>query len=266
MLCLLFTLVSCSGMYYHPSPTKFYDPKDFGLEYEIRQFQSKDGTQLHGWYLPAENSKGLILFYHGNAENISSHFLNLAWITRFNYDVFIFDYRGYGRSGGNPHPEGIYYDSLAALEYAQKLNRTNRLIVYGQSLGGNIAFRAVQDSSVKVDELILDSTFLSYQDMAFEKLTEIWPLIPFSPLAYLLFNDHYASARGIDKLQSMRSLVIHGEYDKIVPLKFGKEVFEKLKASRKLFWSIPKGRHTDIFHRENKIWRKKFLDYLNSKS
>ena len=89
---LVLFLPACSNIAYQPSKKFFYEPKKFGLNYDDVYFKSRDGTSLHGWFFPApedKEEKGIVIQFHGNAENITTHFLSLAWITKNTYSLFI---------------------------------------------------------------------------------------------------------------------------------------------------------------------------------
>src|SRR5262245_39943051 len=91
---------SCSHVFYQPSPKQYVNPAQFKLKYENLSFQSADGTKLNGWFFPAKTKKpkGTIVQFHGNAQNISTHFFSLIWLIEEGYNFFTFDYRGYGKS------------------------------------------------------------------------------------------------------------------------------------------------------------------------
>jgi alpha-beta hydrolase superfamily lysophospholipase len=270
LLFLLF-LVSCSNVFYQPSRVLYADPKKFVNEVDVVWFKSNDGTKLNAWWMPSTKikPKGTIVFFHGNAENLSSHFLNLAWITHEGYNLFIFDYRGYGASEGSPNPSGIYEDSFAALdkgfELHQKFSPKEKFIVYGQSLGGVIALRALADwrFSNDIDLLVQDSTFMSYKDLAFDKLNSFWLTFLISPLAFVLISDKFSSDQVIDKIK-IPMLVISGDKDYIIPLKFTKEIYKNSKSKKKWFWQIENGIHGDVFAYHDFKYRKKFLELLNN--
>lgn len=102
-------------------------PDQLGLDYRDIYFSSSDNLQLHGWWFPAEEkSNALILFLHGNAQNISTHSAAVYWLTRHQYDVFIFDYRGYGLSQGQPELDGAIKDIYHAMDYARKHYPTDK--------------------------------------------------------------------------------------------------------------------------------------------
>lgn len=265
-------LSGCSGFFYQPSREVYSSPEKYNLEYENIYFPSSDGTKLHGWLLKSADSKeapkSTIVFFHGNAENITTHYQGIAWITRKGHDVFIFDYRGYGQSEGSPGQKGIYQDALAALDQAFHLHQqrnSKKFIVYGQSLGGIISMRAIHDFKHKqqVDLLVQDSTFSSYKDLAFQKMKEFWPSWPFSPLAYLTFSDAYASAPFVEKLAPTPLLVIHGDNDEVVPYQFGEEIFNKARAPKWL-WKVRNGVHIDAFFYHDQAYRTRFVDFIEN--
>jgi fermentation-respiration switch protein FrsA (DUF1100 family) len=262
-------LSACTHVYYQPIKPHYIDPAQLKLKYEDVYFDSKDGTKLHGWFFNSgsEKPKGTIVHFHGNAQNLSTHFFNTVWLTKEGYDLFIFDYRGYGKSEGKPDQEGIYYDALAAMGKGHELfkNReSQKFIIYGQSLGGIISLRALADFKYRdeVDLVVQDSTFSSYKDIGFDVLTRRWFIAWLSPLAYVLVSDKYGSYKILDKIKTP-ALVIVGQKDQIIPQKFGKEIYKKLGSPQKWLWKLPNGSHIDIFHHEQGIYRKKFLEFLD---
>jgi len=269
IILLFLTIFSgCSSFFYFPSKVFYADPKNSGIDYQDIDFKSTDGTELHGWFifdkLTAKKKKGLIIFFHGNAQNLTSHWLNIGWIVKEGFDVFIFDYRGYGLSKGSPNQQGLNKDSLAALAWAHERSKDYpKFIVYGQSLGGAVSMRALQDFDYRKDInlLVLDSTFISYQKIAFDKLRHAGILLPLSPLAYLLVSDEYAARKFVKKID-IPTLVIHGVKDPVVPYKFGQEIFSELTVKKKWWWSIEDGTHTDVFYPHHKSYREKFLEFL----
>ncbi len=266
---LLFLLIlqSCGHLFYRPSRNEFYNPKQLNLSYEDVYFKAADGIQLHGWILPSQVQpvKGTIVHFHGNAQNITTHFLNLAWLVKQGFNVFIFDYRGYGKSQGKATQEGLYQDGLAALEKGRELHKSQgKFIVYGQSLGGIVSLRALADYQdlKNVDLIVMDSTFDSYRDIAFDKLTSRWFLYPVSPLALVAVSDAYASDEVFEKIK-IPTLVIVGMKDHIIPAKFGKRIYNGITAQEKWLWKLPKGRHIDVFHGPNQSYRQEFLKLVD---
>jgi len=279
MLVLLF---GCTGLFYQPDRFMYVPPEKLKLEYEQIRFNSLDGVPLLGWYFPVKKQKpkSFVLFFHGNAQNITSHYLNLHWMPKEGHEFFIFDYRGYGLSGivpslyGNgerqikPSRNGVYRDSIGALNKGYELFKKSgaeKFIIYGQSLGGAITQRALEDFEHmnEVDLVVLDSTFNSYQNIAFDKLWGIWLFKPLAPLAYVLVSDEFQSQKFL-KNNKTRLLVIHGDKDFVVPFKFGAEIFSMATQENKEFWTIKGGVHTDVFVRHDKVYQKKFLELIDS--
>jgi hypothetical protein len=276
LLIFLMLLISgCSSVFYQPTGIQYSSPDQFELKHDEFFFKTKepveDKVDLHAWHIKSKTAtppKGLVVLFHGNAQNISAHYLSVAWMTNQGYDVFVFDYRGYGRSGGTPNQEGIHYDSLAALEEAYKLSKkrkAKRFIVFGQSLGGIIAMRAVHDfkHKDKIDLLVQESTFSSYQGIAKSKLQEHWGTYLLSPLSYVLVSDAYASSKVLDQVK-VPTLVIHGTRDLVIPHRFGKEIYQKLKGP-KWYWEVKNGIHNNAFFHNNYEYRRKFLDFIEDK-
>jgi len=266
----LLLLTGCSHVFYQPSKEQFLSPTQFKIPYEDVWFDAKDRTRLHGWFFrtPHARPKGTIVQFHGNAQNISTHFLSLIWIVGEGYNLLSFDYRGYGQSQGVPGQKGVYLDALAAMDKGRELNEHNgggKFVLYGQSLGGNICARSLSDYADKsiVDLLVLDSTFSSYQGIAFDKLTDRWFLWPLSPFAFVLVSDEYAAEKVLSKLL-LPTMVVVGQKDQIVPQKFGKKIFKELGSKQKWLWKLPEGQHIDVFHHEKGKYREDFLKFLEA--
>lgn len=262
----LLLLASCGHVFYQPIKGALFAPERVGLTPEEVWLTASDGTKLLGWAFRADKPKGTILHFHGNAENMSSHFLNLAWVTKEGFDLLVFDYRGYGFSEGTPSRSGIYLDALAALAWGladHKKRGTKHFIVYGQSLGGIISARALADfpGAPEVSLFVQDSTFGSYRGMARAVLgRRVW-LWPFYPLAYLAVDDELASAPVMGQL-AMPVLGIHATMDSVVPYALGEENYARVKT-RKWWWRLPKGQHTDVFHHAAGTYRRKFLELID---
>jgi len=210
-----------SHVLYQPSNYVNRTPLDIGLTYEEVSFTASDGVKLSGWYIAENSSKGTILFCHGNAGNIADRLEYLEILNRAGFDIFIFDYRGYGNSEGKTTEKGTYLDVEAALSYlAQKRNvSVNEVILYGRSLGGAAAINIAQEHSPKM--LIIDSSFASYELIASDVLSSFLLPIPVKTLARFEYN----SIKLIRKI-SCPILVIHSRNDEVIPYSHGKELFK----------------------------------------
>jgi len=266
---IMFLTSSCNNMFYYPDKRMLINPEKAGYKQELITFYSKDNTELKGWFFKSKTTpvKGTIIHYHGNAENISTHFLFSAWLTEMGYNLFIFDYRGYGQSKGVISREGAHQDAISAYKYAVAnfYKKDQKLILFGQSLGGAILLGSFGDlkSLSPISAIIIESSFYSYQEVVRDKFSNIWLTWPFQHLAYLLFSDDYSPEGNINKISPIPLLVIHGNKDRVVPIKFGKFIFDKAKEPKE-FWEVKNGGHTGAFLNKDNTYRKKLIDYLDN--
>src|SRR5215813_11101823 len=116
-------------------------PRTYGLAYEPVEIRTADGETLQAWWVPAENARGTVLFFHGNAGNISHRLDYLAMFNRLRYSTLIVDYRGYGQSTARPSEEGTYRDARASWEHLRQARglREEDIVIVGESLGGAVA-------------------------------------------------------------------------------------------------------------------------------
>lgn len=225
-----------AGMVYFPEKEILDTPKSVGLAYEEVTLKTKDGVNISGWYIPAENERGVLLFCHGNGGNISHRLDSIRIFNSLNLSVFIFDYRGYGKSEGTPSERGTYLDAEAAWDYLirTKEKSSEKIVLFGRSLGGAIA----GDLAVRKNPscLIIESSFRSVYDLG----KKYFPLLP----VRLLARFRYAT---IDKIGSIKcpKLIIHSPEDEIVPFDHGKSLFEKAQPP-KYFLEI-RGGHNEGF-------------------
>ena len=212
---------------YHPTP---WEDRDWArlsrLPLEEVWFQAKDGTRLFGWHVPATGLPAVLLWCHGNAGNIIHRLENLAALHSLGLSVFLFDYRGYGRSEGRPSEPGLYQDALAAYEVLTKAKQVppQRIVLFGRSLGAAVA--GTLASQRPAAGLILESAFPSVEALA---RFHYWGL----PM-HLLVSAEFNLA---DRLREVRVpvLVVHGDRDSLVPLQLGQAVFDAARAPKDLF-------------------------------
>jgi fermentation-respiration switch protein FrsA (DUF1100 family) len=264
LLGLLICLAGCSSLFFYPQKEHFDNPALKSASYEDVYFMTSDGLRLHGWYLKAKDkSHGTILHLHGNAENVSSHVNSVLWLTHEGYDVFTFDYRGYGRSEGSPDLRGVHRDAQAALETVLKQPGINkeRLFILGQSLGGAISVYTAANSPDKnhIKALIIDSAFSSYRTIAREKIAQFILTWPFQYPLSLFFNDYYSPVKWIKNVHPIPVLIIQGDEDVVVPVHHASILYEKASYPKEL-WVVNGVGHIQAFAVED--IRKRFLTYL----
>ncbi len=210
------------------------------------------------------SAKGVVIQFHGNAENMTSHFLAVYWLALEGWDVLAFDYRGYGASGGQKSLSGSVEDGRAALAYARAKAPGLPLVVIGQSLGGAIALAALDgDGGEGLRALVLDSTFSSYRRIAREKLAAHGLTWAFQwPLSRLLFSDRYAPDRLVARRKRVPLLMLHSPDDPVVPYAEGRRLFA-LAPEPKEFWDVPGAGHTQAFGRQGAEFRPRLLKFLD---
>ena len=269
-IALSWGFAGCNYLFYYPNQFVYATPDHYHLSYESVDFNSSDGTPLKGWFIPAltpDQAKGTVIQFHGNAENMTSHFRSLIWLPYHGYNLFTFDYRGFGQSGGEPELYGPLDDSIAAIEYVQtRLDwQSAPLILIGQSVGGALAIAAAAHSSKQgVHAIIIESSFSSYQRITRDKLGEVsltWPLQ--WPLSLLLIRDTYSPDEWVDQLAPIPVLFIHGTEDPVVAY-YHSEILYQTAKEPKFFWTIEGGAHTQAFTRFGDVYRGKLLDFLEN--
>jgi len=264
-----YALIGCTSVFLQPTHLLYFPPEKNGYTHEEVTFPSADGTLLTAWHIPCfpcDKAKASILQFHGNGENLSSHYLSLAWLTRYGYDLWIMDYRGYGASQGEPDLHGAVADSVAAIQMVQakqKEQHIPKFIIYAQSLGGAIAMKALEQMNERsqVDFLVLDSCFLSYQKIAQGKLSDHVLTWLFSPLAFVLISDSESPKDNLSLL-TMPKLLIHDKNDPIVEYRNGQALYEALPEPKEK-WDLDQGRHIGVFASDTIANRQRFLDRLD---
>ncbi|MFP4106445.1 MAG: alpha/beta hydrolase [Phycisphaerae bacterium] len=221
---------------YHPRREHEATPEEFGLSVEDAWLTTDDGVKVHGWFAATENARGAVLMCHGNGGNISHRLDMIDLWQRQGLSVLVFDYRGYGRSGGSPTEEGTYADARAAWAYLteQKQIPPQRIILHGRSLGGAIA--AYLASRYDAGGLIVDSAFTSLPDVG----ADIYPYLP----VRMLVKYRYATREYLAEA-NCPVLIIHSRDDDIVPFEHGEALF-KAAGEPKTFVEV-NGSHNDQY-------------------
>ncbi len=270
LLLLLPLLAGCTHLFFQPNRQLVLKPENFGLAYEPVDFRSADGTALFGWFLRASGpaaARGTIVFLHGNAENISTHIASIAWLPAQGFNVFIFDYRGYGASGGSPSLPGAQQDIDATLRTVLARNDIDRqrLIVYGQSLGGALAVYNVAHSPYRehIRALVVEAAFSSYTGIAREKMAANWLTWPLQWLPSMTVDNDYSPLAAIRQVSPIPLLLIHGDQDVIVPPHHGQLLFATASEPKQL-WVVPGAGHLQPMREE--AWRERLTAYLREMS
>ena len=237
-LCLYLFLMQAKLIYYPniPSRNLTASPKDIGLAYESVSMVTSDGVMIHGWFVPAQQERGTLLFFHGNAGNISHRLDSIKIFHALGLSTLIIDYRGYGRSLGAISEQGTYLDAEAAWSYLTGTRNiaARQIVVFGRSLGAAIA--AYIAAEQKPGGLILESAFTSVPDMA----ARMYPVFPVRLLSKFQYNTEKF-------LHSVSSpvLIIHSPDDEIIPYENGQKLFNSAREPKE-FLKI-QGGHNEGF-------------------
>lgn len=244
--------------FYFPTFDKPSTPAKWGFPFEDVKFKSTDGTDLHGWFMAprAKQPKGTVVFSHGNAGSLGHHLGFVLWLVEAGYQVFMYDYRGFGQSGGKLDRRGMIEDVKGAFAYvtARKDVDASRLVSYGHSLGGAKSVTALSDNRVKgLRAVVIDGAFASYRSMA---------RVIGGEFGASLITDEFSPKDFIGKISGTPLLVVHGERDLVVPLAQGKLLFDLANEPKTLF-EVKGGGHGDSLARQNGAYRKRMLEWLD---
>jgi fermentation-respiration switch protein FrsA (DUF1100 family) len=263
-LAFAFLLTGCvETFFYHPDHVLYDTPIRAGLKYEQISFSSRDGTRLVGWFIPASgytdprNAKGTVIQFHGNAQNMSAHWQFVEWLPKRGFNLFVFDYRGYGASEGSPEPKGVFEDSSGALDYirSRKDIDPEKLLVFGQSLGGTNAIAVVGSGNrAGVRAIAIEATFFSYSSIASDKISS----------AGVLMDDAYSAEQYVAKLTPIPFLLMHGTADSVIPYAHARMLFAKANEPKRLI-TIEGGDHIEaLTPRFGAMYQDMLIDFFDS--
>jgi hypothetical protein len=241
-------------MLYFPQKEIERTPASIGLPYEEVRLRAADNVQLHGWFIPAQApSAPTVLFFHGNAGNISHRLEKLRILNQLGAHTLIIDFRGYGMSEGRPDEPGIYLDAHAAYGYLIRGRAVSpsTVLTYGESLGSAVAVELA--ATTTVGGVVLEAPFTSIADVG----REIYPFLPVG----LLARSKYDSLSKIGKLAAP-VLILHSRDDEIIPISHGRRLFEKAAQPK---WLVElAGGHNDAFLVSDKAYREAMSEFLRT--
>jgi len=252
LIVVLLVYFGQSRLIYFPEQQISNIPSAIGLDYTPVNITTTDGETLHGWFISVPDAKGTVLFFHGNAGNISHRINYLAMFKRLGYNTLLFDYRGYGQSSGTPSESGTYLDAWAAWQYLTKVRNIApaRIILFGESLGGAVA--AWLAAREKPGLLVLASVFTSVPELA----AEIYPFLPVRWITRFHYNT----------LESLRSVacpvfIAHSPQDEIIPFAHGQQLFQTA-SEPKQFLTL-EGGHNIGFIFMQPVWIKSLGAFMD---
>lgn len=259
-LMVLFTVVllagctSLSSLFFYPQSVWISTPADADVEYQDVWLKASDGTGLHAWWMPAQStqtdSNVMLLYLHGNAENISSHSHSIYWLPKNGVSLLALDYRGFGASEGKALMPDVLQDIEAAVVWMKQTYPDKELMILGQSIGSALAINFVAQAAEKYDikALILDAPFTGFPAVARSAMSSniigwiIWPFTVLVPSRW----DPIKQVADID----LPVLIMHSAKDKVVPYKQGKKLhkrWQKEYPKQTHCWLESKGTHVMSF-------------------
>jgi fermentation-respiration switch protein FrsA (DUF1100 family) len=238
---------------FHPVKYPDGDWAPAGLSFEDAWFSAEDGVELHGWFVPHDRPRGVALFCHGNAGNVTGLAETLRILNqRHRLAVMTFDYRGYGKSAGEPSEAGILRDARAARRWLAERTGVAEtdIILMGQSLGGGVAVDLAADDGARA--LILASTFTSLPDVGASHMPWLLP--------------HWNMSMRMNSLAKIAQyhgpvMISHGDADEVIPFEQGKKLYDAV-PGRKQFFIHAGGRHNDPRPEEYRVALEEFLASL----
>jgi uncharacterized protein len=229
-------------------------PRNYGLSFEDVYIKTEDDVTLNGWFVAYPGASTTLLWFHGNGGNIGHRSQHLKLLhDKLKIHIFIFDYRGYGKSAGKPSEEGTYKDGVAALEHLRSRQdvEPKRIVLFGQSLGAAVATEiAVRHPGLA---LILEAPFTSIRDMA--RIAAPW--LPIGSFLRTKYDN-------LEKIKKIRApiLVLHGDFDDVVPFDQGKRIFAAAPEPKE-FYTIQGSRHNDTYIIGGEAYFKALKDFID---
>ena len=222
------------ALMYFPDTTRTA-PAQAGLpQAQEVALQSDDGEKLIAWHVPPRGDKPVVIYFQGNAEGLKARVDRFTWLTADGTGLLALCYRGYGGSTGKPTEDGLIRDAVAAYDFARARYPAKRIVLFGKSLGTGVAVAVA--AGHEIGALILDAPFTSAAEVGAAAY-------PFAPVRWLM-KDKFHSDERIGRV-SAPLLVLHGEDDSIIPIKFGERLFA-LAREPKRFVRFAQGGHVDL--------------------
>ena len=235
---------------YFPEKEWIGTPDQVGLNFENVEIITRDQVKLHAWWVGPSLSAQTVLFFHGNAGNISHRLDRIARLRNLPLRFLMLDYRGFGRSSGTPDSKGLIEDALATYAWLRDQGvHAKDIVLFGESLGGAVAVELA--SQKPVSHLVLESTFTSVKDLA---------SLHYSWMPQAMVPDIFPSLQTISQVQAP-VYGVHGTQDEIVPIELGRKLFEAAPNGQQ-FYEVPSAGHNDVYLQGEETYQAKISEFL----
>lgn len=239
---LLIGIVIITGIYLFQEKFIFQPdslPKDYVYQFE-QDFdelfiETEDGARLNALHFKQEHPRGIILYFHGNAGDLSRWGTITSYFLQYNYEVLVMDYRTYGKSTGKLSEKALYKDAQLFYNKAKEFFPENKIVVYGRSLGSAMASYVASKNNPR--KLILETPFYSLRKLVAQKT-------PYLPVGKLLKYD-FPTANFADDVKCPVT-ILHGTQDSVVPIEWARKLYEVIPEGQRYFVKIEGGKHNDL--------------------
>jgi hypothetical protein len=235
-------------------PNGIWNPRPHGLPAVDVWFESLDGTNLHGWWIPHRRARATLLYCHGNSGSIAHQIGAMRFLRRLRANLFVFDYRGYGRSGGRPSEAGLYRDVRAAWRQVVDVlgQARSSVLLFGHSLGGAVAVDCALEHAPA--GLIVQSSFTDMRQAA----RAVFPTSPVHWMARSRF-------RSIDKVARLETpkLFVHGDADGTLPVVMS-ERLHAAAADPKELYVVRGAGHNDVYRHGGPAYQRRLGRFIGA--
>lgn len=254
---LLLGLSGCGNLFYQPSPLVYTEPARTGFRWQELSFARPGGGRLSAALIAGRGSdsgRGLVIQFHGNAQNMTAHWLSLQWTVLRGWDLLAWDYSGYGTSEGTPNRRQVARDADAFLSWVSDSvlpGREGPVVLVGQSLGAAIlasAFPRWKDRD-RALLVVAEGGFSSYRGIAADRVAQHWATWIAWPFVPLLIGEEDAPRKVLDRIAPTPFLVVSCREDAVVPARFQKTMHERAPGS--LYWEASGCRHIGAFRSDS---------------
>jgi fermentation-respiration switch protein FrsA (DUF1100 family) len=261
-------LVACSGLFYQPSRVDYFDPGVLGFSYRDIDVPTPSGhrIRLRLVHHLGDTARGLVVHFHGNAQNLTAHFRSVAWMGLRGWDLLLVDYSGYGASEGEASQPQSIEDAATALDWAADSlipTEPGRIVLYGQSLGGPILLKAFPGWKAKnrADLVVTEGAFDSYRGIAMDAMERHWITWLAVPLVPLLVSNEESPGSSIPDISPTPLLTLSCLDNQVVPARFQERVDDLARAPHFL-WVQAGCKHIQFFR--STFWRGRFEAFVDS--